>query len=68
VTIISPRLLASLDAAIREAVLESRFAYAFSPASYTYGALSACLAAQEAFGVIRSQLSEAADASETEKA
>jgi hypothetical protein len=58
VTTDSPRILASLDAAIREAVLQSRLAYEFSPGSYTYGALSACLAAQDALGEIRSQLSE----------
>jgi len=63
VTTVSPRLLASLEAAIREDVLRSRLAYEFSPGSYTYGALSACLAAQDALGAIRSQLSEAAGAS-----
>jgi hypothetical protein len=63
VTIVSPRLLASLDAAIREAVLQSGLAYEFSPGSYSYGSLTACLAAQDALDAIRSQLSEAADAS-----
>jgi hypothetical protein len=52
------RALASLDNAIREAVRQSRLAYDFSPNSYTYGSLSAWLAAENALGVIRAQLSE----------
>jgi hypothetical protein len=52
------RALASLDNAIREAVRQSRLAYEFSANSYTHGSLSACLAAENALGVIRAYLSE----------
>jgi hypothetical protein len=50
------RALTSLDNAIREAVHQSGLAYDFSPNSYTYGSLSACLAAQNAAEVIRAHL------------
>jgi hypothetical protein len=52
------RALASLENAIHEAAKQSRLAYEFSPNSYTYGSLSACLAAQNALDVIRSYLGE----------
>jgi hypothetical protein len=52
------RALASLDNAISEAVRQSRLAYEFSPNSYTYGSLSACLSAENALDVIRAYLSE----------
>jgi hypothetical protein len=52
------RALTSLDNAIREAVRQSQLAYKFSPNSYTYGSLSACLAAENALDVIRAYLSE----------
>jgi hypothetical protein len=52
------RALRSLDDAIREAVHQSRLAYDFYANSYTYGSLSACLAAENALGVIRVHLSE----------
>ena len=55
------RALTSLDNAIREAVRQSRLAYDFSPNSYTYGSLSACLAAQNALDVIRAHLSDDTD-------
>jgi hypothetical protein len=54
----SQRALTSLDTGIREAVRQSRLAYEFSPNSYTYGSLSACLAAENALDVIRAYLSE----------
>ena len=53
------RALTSLDNAIREAVRQSRLAYEFRPNSYTHGSLSACLAAENALGVLRAYLSEA---------
>jgi hypothetical protein len=52
------RALTALDKGIREAVRQSRLAYEFSPNSYTYGSLNACLAAENALGVIRAYLSE----------
>ena len=52
------RALTSLDNAIREAVRQSRLAYEFRPNSYSHGSLSACLAAENALGVIRAQLNE----------
>jgi len=57
----SQRALASLDNGLREAARQSRLAYEFSPNSYTYGSLSACLAAENALGVIRAHLSEDMD-------
>jgi hypothetical protein len=53
------RALTSLDNAIREAVRQSRLAYEFYPNSYTHGSLSACLAADNALGVIRAHLEDA---------
>jgi hypothetical protein len=53
-------LFETLDAAILKAVLQSRHAYEFAPDSYTYGAMTACLAAQAALGEI-AKLSEAID-------
>jgi hypothetical protein len=55
------RALTSLDNAIREALRQSQLAYKFSPNSYTYGSLSACLAAENALDVIRAYLSEDTD-------
>jgi hypothetical protein len=52
------RAVASLDKAISEALRQSQLAYEFSPSSYTYGSLSACLVAENALGVIRAYLSE----------
>jgi hypothetical protein len=52
------RALTSLDNAIREAVRQSRLACEFSPNSYTYGSLSACLAAENALEVVRTYLGE----------
>jgi hypothetical protein len=42
------RAYSSLVNAISESVRQSKLAYTFKPDSYTYGALSACLAAQSA--------------------
>ena len=52
------RAVTFLDNAIRDAVRQSRLAYAYSPNSYSFGSLSACLAAENALGVMRSHLSE----------
>ena len=52
------RALTALDNAIREAIRQSRLAYDYCPSSYTYGSLSACLAAENALEVIRAHLSE----------
>jgi hypothetical protein len=52
------RALTALDNGIREAIRQSRLAYEYCPNSYTYGSLSACLAAENALEVIRTDLSE----------
>jgi hypothetical protein len=52
------RALTALDNGIREAVHQSRLAYEYCPNSYTHGSLNACLAAENALGVIRAHLSE----------
>ena len=52
------RALTALDNGIREAIRQSRLAYAYSPNSYTSGSLNACLAAENALEVIREYLSE----------
>jgi hypothetical protein len=41
---------------LREAITEAQLAYDFVPISYTYGALQACLAAEQAFAVLRDAL------------
>jgi hypothetical protein len=45
-----------LDVYLREAIAEIKVAYAFVPNSYTYSALQACLAAEQAFAVLRETL------------
>jgi hypothetical protein len=45
-----------LAAYLREAIAEIRIAYSFVPNSYTYGALRACLAAEQALAVLRETL------------
>jgi hypothetical protein len=52
------RAVVILDNAISEAARQSQLAYEFSPSSYTYGSLSACLRAENALGVIRAYLSD----------
>ena len=41
---------------LREAITEAKLAYDFVPSSYTYGALQACLAAEQALAVLRETL------------
>jgi hypothetical protein len=43
---------------IHEAGTQSRLAYEFSPSSYNYSCMSACLAAEQALGVLRDALEE----------
>lgn len=52
------RALTALDNGIREAIRQSRLAYEYCPNSYTHGSLSACLAAENALGVLRAYLGE----------
>ena len=47
------RALRGLSEALREAVAESKLAYRFSPSSYSYSCLNACLAAEQALEVLR---------------
>ena len=51
------RAAARAAAELRSAVREAKLGYAFSPNSYSYGALSACLAAEAALGVLAASLS-----------
>jgi hypothetical protein len=55
------RALAALTADLRRAVAECRLAYEFSPGSYTFGALNACLAAQESLGAVEFYLNRSND-------
>jgi hypothetical protein len=47
--------------ALREAVTESRLAYEFNATSYTISAMSACIAAERALGVLREALDAEAE-------
>jgi hypothetical protein len=46
---------------LRQAVAESKLAYRFSPSSYSYSCLNACLAAEQALEVLRDTLDAAAE-------
>jgi hypothetical protein len=50
-----------LHGRISEAVDQAKLAYQLSPNSYTFGSLSACLAAQDALAVLRGHLQELTD-------
>ena len=50
-----------LAAYLREAVAEAKLAYEFVPISHTYGALQACLAAEQALTVLRDALEAGAE-------
>jgi hypothetical protein len=50
------RALRTLGQEIREARDQAKLGYEFSPNSYSYGALRACLAAEQAFDVLREAL------------
>jgi hypothetical protein len=43
---------------LREAVSESRLAYEFNATSYTFSAMTACIAAEQALEVLRAALGE----------
>jgi hypothetical protein len=45
-------------AEVRTAVEQARVAYEFVPNTYTYGCLSACLAAEHALGVLSGHMSD----------
>jgi hypothetical protein len=51
------RTFRDLRRVLGEAVDQAKLAYEFSPNSYSYGALSACLAAEAALGVLADSLS-----------
>ena len=50
------RAAARLAAELREAIDQAKLGYEFAPNSYSYGALSACLAAEQALSVLRAAL------------
>jgi hypothetical protein len=52
------RAIKALGSSISDAVRQSQLAYEYCPSSYTYGSLSACLAAENALDVIRTHLDE----------
>jgi hypothetical protein len=52
------RTFRDLQRILREAVDQAKVGYEFSPSSYSYGALSACLAAEAALGVLAEELPE----------
>ena len=52
------RTLARAAAELRKAISEAKLAYEFGPSSFTFGCLSACLAAEQALAVLRDHLSD----------
>jgi hypothetical protein len=52
------RALAAAEASLRTALAEAKLAYEFSPGSYTYSCLHACLDAEQAVGALRAALVE----------
>jgi hypothetical protein len=50
------RAVRGLDVALREAVAETTLAYELSASSYSFSAMSACIAAQRALGFLREAL------------
>jgi hypothetical protein len=50
------------EAALREAVAESKLAYEFGANSYTFSAMNACIAAELALEALRDALESAAGA------
>jgi hypothetical protein len=63
---LSARALAKLARELDEAVRQARLAYEFCPSSYTYSALSACLAAVEILCGYRRYLNDLASACKSE--
>jgi len=51
-----PDPAAVLAAYLREAAAQTQLAYTFGPSSYAYGALQACLAAEQALEALRAAL------------
>ncbi len=51
------RTLRDLRRVLRGAVDQAKLGYEFSPDSYSYGAMSACLAAESALAVLADSLS-----------
>jgi hypothetical protein len=52
------RTFRDLRRILRGAVDQAKLGYEFSPNSYSYGALNACLAAEQALSVLSDALSE----------
>jgi len=52
------RSFRNLDAAIREAVAESKLAYGLRASTYTFSAMNACIAAERALEVLRDALAD----------
>jgi hypothetical protein len=52
------RTFRDLRRILRSAVDQARLGYEFSPNSYSYGSLSACLAAEQALAVLHDDLSD----------
>lgn len=50
--------LAAISRELTEAVDQARLGYEFSPGSYTYSALRACLSARDAFEAYRATMDE----------
>jgi hypothetical protein len=60
------RVLGDMRRILRDAVDQANLGYEFSPNSYSFGALSACLAVEKAVDVLRDHLSDHFEASGTE--
>jgi hypothetical protein len=56
------RSFRKLEAIIREAVAESKLAYDFSANTYTFAALSACMAGERALELLREALGSEVEA------
>ena len=56
------RSLRKLEAVIREAVAETKLAYESNANSYSFSAMSACIAAERALDNLRAALAETDDA------
>ena len=58
------RCFRKLEAALREAITESKLAYEFNACSYAFAAMNACIAAERALEVLREALEAEVDAYE----
>ena len=52
------RSFRKLDAAVREAVAESKLAYGLGASTYTFSTMSACIAAERALDGLRDALAD----------